>query len=330
MSRFLLVTAACFLLLLSGSCDTSFNPAAPFQPRMVVYSVLSTESDTQYVRVYTTYNPPGGNPSDNPDEISVTDAQVTISEEGGTTQTFQPISIERPDTTRYSTKISAYYAYPFRPTKGKGDTLTVTSPLYGLATATVTVPGAGLILATNELLLKDPWNVPLDDIILSIRLSPPAKGYLVKFYIDYESLDSAGRRTHRVEVPVSVWRAVDGKLLGYFYPEIQRRHIPTTQGELIDYREQFGYLTEAYQETINDIVLSASTVRFKQAVFFLIQFDAPLYNYYSIANGFRDRNSIRLDEASYTNIIGGVGLFGSLAVDSAVVALPEHFPPRRY
>ena len=67
------------------SCDTSFNPTAPFQPRMVVYSILMTNTDTQYVRIYSTYNPPDYDPTQNPDEISVNDAQVSVQQEGGPT-----------------------------------------------------------------------------------------------------------------------------------------------------------------------------------------------------------------------------------------------------
>lgn len=64
-------------------------------------------------------------------------------------------------------------------------------------------------------------------------------------------------------------------------------------------------------------------VRFQDVVFQVIQFDAALYNNYSVENLFRDPYTIRLDEADYTNILGGVGVFGSLAVDSTVRALPE-------
>jgi hypothetical protein len=330
MSRIVLPIAVCVILLLFGSCDNSFNPSAPFQPEMVVYSVLSTQSDTQYVRVYTTYNPTDANPSENPDEVSVADARVTISEVGGPTFSFQPTTIARPDTSRYTNPIVAYASFPFQPEKGKTYALSISSPVYGVATASLTMPRVGFIEAQNELLLRDPWNVPLDDIALSIGLSPVAKGFLVKFYLDYEVLDSTGWRPGRVEVPVAVLRTVDGRLLGYAFPQIERRTSPTNGSPYAGHGEHFEYLTEAYQETIEGIALRGSSVRFKQAVFFLIQFDEPLYNYYFIANGFKDRNSIRVDEPNFTNITGGVGIFGSLAVDSSVVALPEKFPPRLY
>jgi hypothetical protein len=296
---------------------------------MVVYSVLTTDSDTQYVRVYSTYNPAGSDPSENQDETSVTNAQVTISQGGGPSFAFQPTTIQRPDTSRYSSSIGAYYAYPFRPEEGKKYSLTISSQLYGVARSTLTVPSRGFISAENELLLKDPWNVPLDDIALSISLSPVAKGYLVRFYLDYEMLDSSGWRTARVEVPIAVRQTPDGHIIEYVFPDIQRRVTSTNGSPYAGPGEHFVYLTDAYRKTVEAVLASASSIRFKQDVFLLIQFDEPLYNYYFVANGFKDRSSIRLDEPNYTNLSGGVGIFGSLAVDSIAVPLPERFPPPR-
>ena len=104
-------TPFAIFLLTSGfilsSCKDNFNPAAPFTPRMVVYSVLSNATDTQYVRVYTTYNPANNNPLNNPDENPVTDAQVTISD-GSMSLTLHDTTLDRPDKTRYPSDIFAY------------------------------------------------------------------------------------------------------------------------------------------------------------------------------------------------------------------------------
>jgi hypothetical protein len=307
------------------SCDESFNPSAAFEPKMVVYSILTTDSDTQYVRVYSTYNPPDNDPTKNQNETSVTDAQVTVSGEGGSTFTFQPITIQRPDLSRYMSDIRAYYAYPFRPQRGKNYSLTVSSQLYGVATATLTVPSPGLIIAQNQLVLKDPWNVPVD-IVLSIQLSAVAKGYLIRFYVDYEMSGSTGWRAARIEVPIAIRRmASTGQVIEYVFPKIKRSRIPATSRDY--FLEQFVFLRDAYQETIKAILSSASGIRFKQAVFHLIQIDEPLYNYYFVANAFKDRSSIRVDEPDYTNISGGVGVFSSVTTDSLVYLLPEVIEP---
>jgi hypothetical protein len=194
------------------SCDNSFNPNAPFQPRMVVYSVLRTDSDTQYVRVYSTYNPPDNDPTKNPDEISVNDAQVSIEGEGGATINFRLMTIPRPDTSRYLSSIKAYVAYPFRPQEGKRYSLMVSSPTYGVATATTVVPNRGSVSPTNGYALRDPWHTTVQNYGVSAALAPEAKGFLVRFYFDYLSpLPAGGYKPKRLEIPIRV------DLLSYFW-----------------------------------------------------------------------------------------------------------------
>ena len=43
----------------------------------------------------------------------------------------------------------------------------------------------------------------------------------------------------------------------------------------------------------------------------VLEFDAPLSNYYSSIHGYLDHFSIRIDEDVYTNIKGGIGVFGA-------------------
>jgi hypothetical protein len=42
------------------------------------------------------------------------------------------------------------------------------------------------------------------------------------------------------------------------------------------------------------------------------EFDFPLSRYYASVNGYLDAYSVRLDETVFTNITGGIGVFGSL------------------
>jgi hypothetical protein len=98
---------------------------------MVVYSILTTESDTQYVRVYSSYNPPDNDPAKNQDETSVQDAQVSITQEGGQTFSFQLKAIARSENSRYPSDIVVYCSYPFRAERGKTYTLTVSSASMG-------------------------------------------------------------------------------------------------------------------------------------------------------------------------------------------------------
>ena len=319
LSSLLLGVGALLCCLLS--CDESFNPSAPFQPRMVVYCVLTTESDTQYVRVYSTYNPPDNDRSTNLDEIPVTDANVTISSDSALYQ-FQKTVVQRVDKSRYASDIVAYISYPFKLARGKTYKLTVTSPTVGTATATATVPSVASISPSNFFAVADPYkNAYVERYGVNVYLSAQAKAFLVRIYVDYLASTPQGWQLRRRQIPVLMKpiSLYEGTWT-YIYPVVKRRQWSSAR-----YQESELFTIDAWIKMLeNDIWLyDGPSVRFLQAVIHVIQFDEPLYNYYGVANISRDRYSVRIDEPDYTNMHGGVGVFGSFAVDSTAYELPE-------
>jgi hypothetical protein len=332
MSRYLLPGTACVFLLLYGSCDTSVNLSAPFQPRLVVYSVLTTESDTQYVRVYTTYNSSDNGASNGGGETAVTDAQVTVSQGAGATITFQPTVIEYRDSSGSLSSVDAYSAYPFRPEAGKQYILTVSSPTHGSATATITVPSQGLIEPINAAVLGNPFNIQTD-FGLKAALAPEAMGFLGQIYIEYlRRLPDGTYQPERFQIPSKVDTISVGlDLYRYSYPQPTRRSTAPTphqsRGGLTQFTEGILYSWVEYTARLRWLFESrGNDIKFSRAVFYLIQFDRPLWSYWNASNGFHDRYTIRVDDPDYTNITGGVGVFGSMRVDSLVWALPENMP----
>ncbi len=314
------------VILIATGCDNSINPSAPFVPRMVVYSVLSTVSDTQYVRVYTNYNPPQYNPLLNSDEQSLADANVTMTD-GSNTYTFRYASITRPDTSRYKNKIGVYYAYPFRPQANKEYRLNVSSPTFGQATSKTVVPGSGKIDCFTIAELYFPSRAEIAALFV---LNDLAKAQLVRFYIVYttENPGEVGKEKY-YEVPV-FWKIID---LNYeihqtIFPSPTRRTSPVNRRDQTFY-QGMTYPFPTYNESIYKIIHYNFNVRFKRAVFQLIQFDEFWYKHYAAANLFQDRLAVRLDPPDYSNIQGGSGMFGSFRVDSTVIPLPEYIPPYR-
>jgi hypothetical protein len=315
---------------------------------MVVYSVLTTNSDSQYVRVYSSYLPPDNDPTKNPDEVSVKDAQVSITDEGGAAFSFHPITLPRPPGGRYSGDITAYAAYPFRAGEGKTYTLTVTSLTFGTVTAKTTVPDGGTVAPINPTALANPCCLPAPcpvspppDFGVSALLSPDAKGFLVRIYIDYlRPAPDGAYQPRRIELPmrrdvISGWQGFFKEV--YPYPMLRSSSVLVrdwSTGKLT-YRteERVPYNSKAFCQKVDDLYLSGleGCVQFEQAVFYLVQFDSPLWNYYKIANAFQDEYSVRTDEPDYTDIKNGVGVFGSMAVDSTVWPylpriIPYHVP----
>jgi hypothetical protein len=300
------------LLLLAG-CDNAFDPKAPYTEQLVVYSILSTRSDTQYVRVYTTYNPSGFEPLENTLDTYVRNARVMITDASGA-HLLRDTTIARVDRSRYSDDIPAYVAYTMRIQKGGAYSLSVVSDR-GSASASLTVPGRGSIQPENPYVLLNPSLYPGDDIIATVHLSPLSRGYVARLFLDFDYIRDSVAAHARVEVPVSASEHADGSLT-VTYPLLERRDLSRPSPI-----ETFILRQGAYQTFLGYLQRTYNSVTLTRATFILIQVEENLYKYYNIANGFQDRYSIRTDLPDYSNIRGGLGVFGAMVEDSTVVNL---------
>ncbi len=59
----------------------------------------------------------------------------------------------------------------------------------------------------------------------------------------------------------------------------------------------------------------------RRALFVLTQTEENLYKYYNIANAYQDQISVRTDQPDWTNINGGLGVFGAMIEDSTYIDL---------
>ena len=307
-------------LLLFPSCDDSFNPAAPEIPRMVVYSLLTTEFDVQYVRVYRNYIPEANNPQNNIADSPVKDATVTVSD-GITTYTFHDTLVARDDTSRYKEPIFAYVASGFRAKPGSVYTLNVTSPTGGHVTSTTRVPTASMLTIPYFYQLDAPYNYPSLIPQVSFSLSSYTSAYKVKFYIEYEADTNTGREIFRREVPERLLVvSCFFEIYDYVYPKITRRTNPANVNLEFRGTQYFNFFSYRRSvELVNERNLNPS---FRKVVFYNTQFDENWYRYYISARSFQDRFSVRLDEPDFTNLQNGIGLFASMAVDSLHHDLP--------
>jgi len=318
MKVWIFVSAFCIGAVLLTGCDEPFSPKGPFQEKVVVYSVLSHQTDTQFVRLFLTYDPPGFDPLEQNIDRQIVGAQVTMSD-GNQTVAFRDTTIARWDTSRYTTPIRAYVGHPFRPVGGRTYSLTIQTPQHGIVTSATTVPGPAIVDVVNPYVLTDPARYPTLDIVVALFIAPATRGYLTRFFIEYEIVAATSSFIERVEVP-SFLRFVQDQPQK-LYPALARR---ISGGNLAgDNRETSTFSVQAYSYALAEVrsKYAGNIIRFRRAIFFATQVDVNLYNYYNIANGFQDPYSIRQDLPDYTNIKGGLGMFGAFTVDSVSVGL---------
>ena len=316
----------------SLGCDDTINPSAAFVPRMAVYSVLTTQSDTQFVRIYASYNPAENNPQNNLDELPVTDANVTITD-GSTTYTFRDTTIARPDTSRYKSPLHIYYCYPMAVEADKQYSLQVNSTAYGTASANVSIPQQGQMQPPSGQFLNDPIRFRRLPLNVEYEPTPQAKAFLIRLYVvftaeNFWEPESVRGKEKYFEIPIR--RIATNRLAEECiiqYPQIRKLgtiRAPTQGQQPLLLAFPFPFLT--YVESIARISRSNFNARFKRAVSYYVQFDDPWYKYYATTNLFEDKLGVRLDNPLYSNMNGSIGLFGSMRVDSVIVPLQETIP----
>ncbi len=279
--------------LLVIGCDEAFEPNGPYQPQLVLYSVLDAGTDTQFVRLQTTVDPRSYDPFAPFSPPAVTGATVVL-QDNGISYTFRDtvISVTEGSGTRL---VPAYVHYQCRIVSNRQYQLTAVVPGFPVVTATAIGLNSAFLHQVNTKVLFNPINQ--EDISFDLFLGRNAKAYLLLFTIEYERLRNGVWIMQRYDVPSSV---IDGKKI---YPQIS----------LSPGIEPFNkvFPLTLYNAAIAEIRSNPlDTVRFGTAVFTLLQFDTPLYTYYSVANNYPGGSTLRLDEPDFSNVSGGYGVVG--------------------
>jgi hypothetical protein len=319
LTRQSVVLAAIVMVLLTiTGCDNSFDPRGPYEKKLVVYSVLSNRSDSQYVRIYSTYNPTGYDPLENTSDTQVRNAKVTITDDSAT-YTLKQTIIPRDDRSRYGSDIVAYSAYPCRLRPGKQYSLAITSD-QGNVTSAVSVPGRASVYNNTPYIFANPRK-SVEDIPVSVTLSSNAQAYLVRLYLNFDLGSGPNVEHRRLEIPSGI-DSVGGSFMYTYvfaYPSLTRR--PSNAYSSLNLVYPYAAYFAVYRNLEGQYAIWFKPT---SVTFILTQVDMNLYNYYNIANGFRDPYSIREDQPDYSNIVGGFGVYGAMVEDSLVVDLQSH------
>ncbi len=304
-------------------CDSSFSPKGPHEPKVTVYSILSPNDNRQFVRLGLTYDVEGLDPASHSVEEYIQGATVSIIQ-GGKTYLFRDTLIQRKDSSRYSTPIRAYVAQPFQIVPGSKAQLSVVTPSFGTLTAETAVPASGRVRVTNAFVLQQPSSFE-SKIIVLIDISAQARGYLLRHYIVFEVFKNGSWIPERREFPVSVILSGGTNVDVMVYPKLERR---SSEAYLQNFETETVVIDQLGYQMLLESIFSdygSGNLKFRYVLFELNQVDPHLYSYYNIANGFQDEFSIRTDLPDYSNIRGGVGVFGSFMVDTSIVRLLERF-----
>lgn len=320
MKKILIVLIA----ILFASCNDGFSPNGDYTPKLIVYSVLDAATDTQYVRVYSSFSPEQYVPDTQSPNTEIVNAVVRIADDS-TEVLFRDtvITIQSGGSAK---TVRVYMAPNFRPKEKKQYQLTVQSGSYPVATSSATGLDPAQIIMTDTKPLFEP--LPEKDIIFDVYLGKNSSAYLGTLFMEYEVLINGAWKLFSKEMPIDIVYDAAGKIAKRFYP------IPVLyRSSATVYRNiQISYQTEIYSAIISEIKeehqasYDAKELRFKDVRFTIVQFDNEVFTYYSVANNFPGATTIRLDEPDYSNMKNGYGIFGTIATQVKVYGIPGDFP----
>jgi hypothetical protein len=312
---------ALFLGLALVSCDQSFDPRSQLDNELVVFSILSTDRNAQFVRVESTYMPPDYNPLSYTANNFLSDAIVSIKAPNGIFQLCDTL-LPRTDTSRYKFPLHAYGLTPFTPQRGKAYQVLVQSPTRGQVASTVIIPDRTTIDLSAEMfdVLAHPDQYGPDAaVVYTVRLSQNARAFVGRLLLCFDVLKGSEWVEEQAEIPIL---SSDSSRYSLDVPRYPRFAVtPSTSQIGLLYRN--GY----YKATINKLndKYHSTKVIFKWTTLRLLQADQHLYEYYTVTHASEDPYSIRLDQPNVSSISGGFGMVGAYSVDSLVNILPERF-----
>jgi hypothetical protein len=314
-----LIAISFLLTLLCQGCDQTFDAQSPFENRPVIYSLLSTDQNNQFVRLYTNYDVQGFDPFQNTLDKAITGAQIGVTGPEGS-YLFRDTLLRRPDTSRYKDPIHAYVGAPFQAIPGNTYSLSVVSQGFDRMSAVVRVPGRSQLMTVQISQFDDPSPGDAKDplkIVVQTYVSPVSKGCLTQMFVDYDVLTEVGWKPERVEIPMFMLTG-DTTVYMSTFPKLER--IGSSPAITT-------YYVAAYIMTLSRVKNAHPNtgLLFRRVVLRALQAESNLYDYYNVVNGFRDPASIRIDEPDYSNVRGAYGLFGAYTVDSLVHPLPSLF-----
>lgn len=316
------ILGSCILVGLLFACNQPFDPRGDLDQKPVVFSVLSTDRNVQFVRVERTYMPAGYDPGADTADKSIRNATVTISN-GGLTIRLRDTTLPRSDTSRFKFPLRAYVGSPFRPVYGAAYNINIETYGFGTASKSIVVPmKPQLDIDANSLALLDRTREDRKDasILLSMTLGNGAYAYIARLYVDYEVLKGSEWVEERVEIPTAFALPNSDDYSYVIYPKITRSSSNN--------RIAGNHQNAVYSRTLVEVAYrkyGSTKIVFNRVVVQLLQVDRNLYGYYMTTHTYGDPHSIRLDEPVFSGVTGGVGVMGAYTLDSLVHILPENF-----
>lgn len=323
MRRYTLHGTIILLAALSLSCEEPFSPKVFNGEQLVLQCFVAAEPGKaprlQTALLAKVYNVDGLDPMANTTDPSVLGAEVLLSV-SSRIDTLREGTRKRPDSLRYGS-LQHYYSRRIA-TPGPDDELSIVARLADgrVVAAQTVVPKARTYTSSYSF---------ASGITTRVSLQPGVRNWTIDWSDPNE--DSFGRLFF-VHLTIQYTRQVGDSVSGGAI-EVPMTYIRRTSGSEAVYPTyttktscsfDFAAIDSAMAGiSAGDPVKSAYGVN--QAIWEVREYDSPLSKYFSSISGSLDEFSIRVNQSIFSNIGGGVGIFGSYFTNRAYLDIDPSY-----
>ncbi len=301
----LIIIAQIFLFI---SCDENVNPKVPFTERYILNLVLRGDTSYQVATLSHSYDVSGLNPYDNKYDPAIRKADIRIWHDDKVL-VMRDTVIVREDTSRYKDSVYCYYLKNFNIITGKPIEVRVVTRNGMKLYAQTKIPQ---VLLFDSLDFEIP-NKNKSDFSFYWHGTDESIYYIARFRIFYRLTEPEGVHWSSKEVPLAY--AVQNDKKNPVYPAITKQNFISFQYEALD----------SAMKQIGENEANKSKYEIYDSKLELLILDKVLSNYYSSIHSYLDEYSIRIDENDYTNISGGLGIFGAYLKQNYKILLKQEY-----
>jgi len=278
------------------SCDADFSPYAEFQDKYSLTCLLRSDTAFQTAILSHNYLPDQPDPNSYTIDPSIVGADIRVWY-NDSVYVLSDSSETRTDTSRYTEPFRFYYNVKFKISPQEEIEIEVLLPNGRRLFASSVTPKA--IIFSNE---SDVIIPPVNSEFVNFVWAASEQGayYLPKFEIKYLQIINGISELKTIEVPIK-YISNNGNIEPV-YPEASNR-------------TNVVYSMESITQTLDKISEGDPNKQnytvYQTPLFNLLAFDAALSRYASSTSQSLNDLTVTLNTADYTNIQGGLGIFGS-------------------
>jgi len=308
---FFMVSEALLLL----SCSDQVNPKTDLENVYSLNCIMRGDTTSQIATVTHSYEISGFDPASNTTNPFIAGARIKVYY-NDSVFVFRDTTAIRTDISRYTTPIHYYYVNKLYPKSGDSIKIVATLPNGKVLSAATKTYQTSSVFFTNQqdqytsiysytIYLKFGWVSVLSTADIASAFFAP------DLLIYYHKNDDPAKKRLIKKVP-------------WLYSETAGPVYPPIQNSIFDIAYDMSTVNRAMSEIAGSDPDKGNYI-IEGASFRILVMDQNLATYYNAQKTYMDEFSVRINQPDFTNIKGGLGIFGSFTVRLMVVPVATDY-----